>query len=450
MAPPTNAPTSAFDGEIIYENVGVLQDDYRKLLHHMSINGETVVPLWVFRSFCESYARFLPKGSDEKPSSAQISQWMESLEDGEVQENGSIIHGALAVGETKGKVSRDSGIQENSDPDKAHAYDNFDYKKSKQDGNIQVNDLIKHEARAIGDARKAISQYSGMQEDSENTNAHTGNEDSNRSETYMADVYEVIMSSVRVSTMDLSSRDAMLLVAQTLLNSNRMAQPSSQTADHILYVRWRNPKQQTKKMSGVCIGFARLELAQMAISGGLQWAGIFHNCSPWATGYKQVHCAHCFRFGHSHPACKNNQLCPKCGLQHPRKECKYTGRTTCVNCGGPHKTGSSKCPSRIHDIIKEGFWPLKVKVLNAGGQREIIQPQPQHLSEAPRDIAKATEHGPEPCPEPSDPNTILILEHLDRLKALVLANNPTAKIAKRKASASDSGEPPLQRVKREE
>lgn len=94
---------------------------------------------------------------------------------------------------------------------------------------------------------------------------------------------------------------------------------------------------------------------------------------------------------------------------------------------------------------KAGFWPLKVEVVNASfpfrppfgdkdnsGFQGRTNFQPQHQSDAPTGISSATEH----FPDPSDPKKVV--EHLDRLRALVLANNPTAGAPtqnKRKAQA---------------
>ena len=174
--PPTNEPAFAFDdGEILYDRIDALQDDYFELLHHMRINGETMVPLWVFRSFCESYARSLQKvskGSEEDDGSAQDSNLMESRdrEDEEIQENDLMKHGALAVGVTQEPVSRYSGTQEHSDPD-----------------------------RTI-------------------THGHTDPKNPKHSSTYVANAYEVMMTGVPTTSMDLSNRNAVLRVAQELIN----------------------------------------------------------------------------------------------------------------------------------------------------------------------------------------------------------------------------------------
>lgn len=96
------------------------------------------------------FLRKVSRGSDGKYSSAQDTNLVESLdcEDGEIREDGRTVYGALAVGETKGTVSRDSSLQEHSDPDWT------------------------------------------------NTHGHTGSKYPEHSSTYIADAYEVMMQSI--------------------------------------------------------------------------------------------------------------------------------------------------------------------------------------------------------------------------------------------------------------
>ncbi|MCJ1424201.1 hypothetical protein MMC29_002088 [Sticta canariensis] len=460
--PPTNEPAFAFDnGEILYDRIDALQDDYFELLHHMRINGETVVPLWVFRSFCESYARFLQKvskGSEEDAHSAQDSNLTESRdrEDEEIQENGLMKHGALAVGETKEPLPRDSGMQEHFDPVKAKAYHNFENKKSKHDEDIQVNDLMMHGALAVDVTQEPVSRYSGMQERSDPdrtiTQGHTGAKHPKHSSTYFADAYEVLMSGVPTTSMDLSNRNAVLRVAQELINCNGLAEPSSPTTDNILYVCWQNSKRKVGSFAPVCIGFTRVELVQRAVNDGIQWAGKRRTCIPWAIGHRLHQCVNCLRFGHSIRECTNKRRCPDCGLEHLGKRCQSTTPRTCLFCSGPHTTRSSRCPQRIHEMSKAGFWPIRVKVLNAtfpfrdkgsSGLQGRTEFQPPNQSDIPTGTSEATENFPDPT------NPKKIIKYLDRLRVPVLASRPTLSTTETPMQNKRKARAPVDRASRD-
>lgn len=400
-APKTDWPTFGFQNrELIYDNVDFLQDDYLKLLDHMRITGETTVPLWVFRSLYESFARFMrrvSKGSEEEDCSVQDTDLEKSLaeEEGEIQENNDhAMDGEVAaVDEVKETEIQDSGKQKHPDPDSANTHDNTD------------NEYLKH------------------------------------SRTCTVDVYEVMMGSVKIETMDLSNRLAMLGVAQDLINYNKLAQPSSHTTNHIVYLRWHKNKVENKVAANVCIGFTSLELASNAIRNGIQWAGLSHSCTPFATGHKLSYCSQCLGYGHAKRLCKLKQRCTKCGLEHSRQYCRTAGKT-CGSCGGAHNPGSPKCPLLIKEMMKAGFWPLKASIVNGStpvedkGSRELqdktmFQLQPQSdLQQRPPSQSAPTDlsQGTETLPDPSDPTKII--EHLDRLRALVLANGPIPPIAK--------------------
>lgn len=396
--PKTDWPTFGFQNhELIYDNVDFLQDDYLKLLDHMRITGETTVPLWVFRSLYESFARFMrrvSRGSEEEDYSAQDTDLEKSLaeEEGEIRENTDhAMDGAqAAVVEVKKTEFQDSGMQKHPDPDSASTHDNTDREYSKD------------------------------------------------SSTCTVDVYEVMMGSVKIGSMDLSNRLAMLQVAQELINHNKLAQPSSRTTNHIVYLRWHKNNVENKVAANVCIGFTSLELASKAIQDGIQWAGIVHSCTPFATGYKLSYCSQCLGYGHPKRQCKINQRCTKCGLEHSRQYCRISGKK-CGSCGGAHNPGSPKCPQLIQEMMRAGFWPLKASIVNASTSvedkelqdRTMFQPQPQSdlqqrppSQPAPTDVSQGTDT----LPDPSDPKKII--EHLDRLRALVLANGPIPPIAK--------------------
>lgn len=424
--PPTNERTFALEnGDIIYENIELLQDDYLQLLDHMRITGETAVPLWVFRSFCESYARFMPRvsgSSDKEYSSAQDTDLKGSLdEEGrEIQDNGLMMHGgALAVDEANEMLSRSSGMQDYSDPDRANTRDYMD-------------------------DRNPID-----------------------SSTYMVDAYEVIMRNVRFTTMDLSNRHAMLQVAEYLITSNGLAPPYSLTTNYILYLRWHQGDKPYKKRAHVCIGFTSLELATKAVKSGIRWAGKSHRCEPFATGRTLRHCPRCFSFDHFQSQCKKNQRCPRCSSEHSPAQKKCRAPQKCTQCGGTHNSDDPKCPRLSIEMRKAGFWPLRTKVVNSSTPpvkkckaKTKVQPkaqtnfqQPPASLSLPTDLSKETEH----FPDPSDPKKII--EHLDRLRTLVMASRPTPSIAKahkRKAQApdhrisEDSLEAVPKRLKREE
>lgn len=427
-APETNWPTFGFQNrELIYDDVDFLQDDYLKLLDHMRTTGETTVPLWVFRSLYESFAHFMrraSRGSEEKDCSAQDTDLEKSLaeEEGEIQENNHAMDGArAAVVESKETEVQDSGAQKRPDPDGASTHD------------ITDNECLKQSSAGT------------------------------------VDVYEVMMGSVKIGSMDLSNRLAMLQVAHELINHNKLAQPSSHITNHIVYLRWHKNNVENKVAANVCIGFTSLELASKAIQKGIQWAGIVHSCTPFATGYKLSYCSQCLGYGHPRRLCKTKQRCTRCGLEHSRQYCRVVGKK-CGSCGGAHSPGSPKCPLLIKEMIKSGFWPLKASIVNASTSvedqelQDKIRFQPQSQPDfhqrppslpAPSDLPRGTET----LPDPSDPKKII--EHLDRLRALVLANGPTPPVAKepklnkRKAQlplrdvSGDSFEIP-KRLKREE
>lgn len=408
IVPPTSERTFALEnGDIIYDNIELLQDDYLKLLDHMRITGETAVPLWVFRSFCESYARFMRKvlgSSDKEYSSPQNTDLKGSLDDEgrKIQDNGLMMQGALAVGEAKETVSRNSGMQEHSDPDRANTGDHTD------DGNPK---------------------------------------DSN---TDMVDAYEVIMRNVKLTTMDLSNRHAMLQVAEYLITSNGLAPPYPLTTNYILYLRWHQGDVPHRKRSDVCIGFTSLELATKAVNDDIQWAGKSHRCAPFATGRTLRHCSRCFSFDHFKSQCKMNQRCQRCGSEHHPAQRKCRAPQKCISCGGTHNTNDPKCPRLSIEMRKAGLWPLRAKVVNASAPpvwvkktraRKKVKPQPQtKFRQSPASLSLPTDTFEETdnFPDPSDPKKII--EHLDRLRNLVIASRPTPSIAKahkRKAQAPD-------------
>ena len=179
--PPTEWPTFAFeDREITYDNPVLLHDDYNKVLDYMRVSGETAVPLWVFRSLCESFARLMQRvsrRSDMEYLSAQNADAKERRAEKvlKIEENDLMTHGAMAIAGWKESVCQDSAMQEHSDPGSGSS-------------------LIK-----------------------------THNLNPKHPSTEMIDVYEVLMSNVNTTSMDLSNVPAMLQVAEELINSNKLA-----------------------------------------------------------------------------------------------------------------------------------------------------------------------------------------------------------------------------------
>lgn len=385
---------------MIYPNIDVLQDDYLRLLDHMRTTGETAVPLPVFRSFCESYAQFMrtaSTGSNEEYSSAQGKDLEGILddEDGEIPEEGEI----------------------------------------NTDGEILANDLMMQRALAVDEAKETPSQTSAMQEHSDPDEAITHNSFENHSSTHVVDKYEVVMCGVRVFSMDLSNPQAKLQVAQELIRSNDMAHLSSQTTDQILYLHWVKQNLKNKEKSSVCIGFTRLELANKAFNEGIQWAGEHHNCAPRARAHKLKYCINCLSYDHRQPQCKNTQRCSRCGSEHSRQQCTSTDRK-CATCGGNHTSQSPKCPQYVIQLMKAGLWPSRAKVVKRSAsktdkaiakleQRNTIQSQSQpdvHQSPASQSTLNDISMEIDVLPNPSDSKRIL--EHLDRLRTLVLASSP--------------------------
>lgn len=342
----------------------------------------------MFRSLCESYARLMEtvsRGSNEEYFSAQGADLQARLDEGvgRIQENDFMTHGAMAIGEATEMVPRNPG-QVQSYPDGANAHDNTNYEISK------------------------------------------------RPSTNTVDVYEVVMNNIEITSMDLSNRPAMLEVVQMLINSNKLAQSSSQGSDHILYIRWHKRRVgKNNTASSVCMGFTGLELASNAVKNGLTWAGKWHSCTP-KTGHKLNYCTKCLGYGHPCNKCPNRQRCSKCGSEHSKNICQSTCKK-CINCGGSHKPGNRKCPQFTTAVMKSGFWPSRARVVNASvpvGTYELqgrtaFQPQPQsNLQQHPASPSTPMDtKGTEYLPDPSDSKEVI--EHLDRLRALVIASRPT-------------------------
>lgn len=400
--PPTEWPTFAFeDRGIIYDDPDLLHDDYNKLVDYMTVSGETAVPLWVFRSLCESYARLMQrvsKGSDVEYLSAQNADFKERRADKilKIEENELTTHGAMAISGSKETVCQDSAMQEHSDPGTGSSH-------------IKTHNLNpKHPS------------------------------------TEMIDVYEVLMSNISTTSMDLSNVPAMLQVAEELINSNKLAQSSSQASDHILYLRWKKKRKLGGGTASVCIGFTTLELASRAVMDGIRWAEKSHPCVPFATGYKQKYCTNCLEYGHVHRQCERSQRCSKCGLEHLKKDCQSSGKK-CPTCGGAHFPGSPKCPRSVIEIRKAGLWPLRTRVVNTlivlGNLetcelhgRTTSQSQAQSDIQQHPDVRSSStvfSEGTENLPNPLDPEEVI--EHLDRIRALVIAGGPTPTISETSA-----------------
>lgn len=412
--PPSDWPVFAFENRERTYNVDLLQDDYLRVLEYMRSSGKRAVPLWVFRSLCESYARLMEtvsRGFNEKYISAQDKDLQARLDEevGRIQENDFMTHGTMTISEVTEMVSRNPGVQGLSYPDRANTYDN------------------------------------------------TNDEISKRPSIYMVDVYEVLMSNIKITDMDLSDRPAMLEVVQMLINSNKLAQPSSQGSDHILYIRWHKRRVGRNKASSVSIGFTGLELASNAVKKGLKWAGKSHSCTPIATGHKLKYCMKCLGYGHRFGKCPNRERCSKCGSEHSKKICQSTYKK-CINCGGSsHKPGSTKCPQLMTAMMKAGFWPSRARVVNASAPvgnmgtcelqgRTAFQPQPQfNLQQHPASPSTPMDtKGIEYLPDPSDSKKIL--EHLDRLRALVIASRPTPSISEEPTRSKRKTQVPLDHV----
>lgn len=409
--PSTNWPQFAFQNrKIVYDKIDFLEDDYLKLLDHMKTNGETAVPLWLFRSLCESFARFMRRvsGEPDENSSAKDTHLEESLkyEDGEIQENSITTLEALAVNEAKETPSQDSGMQEHSDLDTAKTHKNIDNGNTKD------------------------------------------------SSTDMVDVYEVRMTNVRSTSMDLSSRPSTLRVAQELINSNRFA---GSTSNDILYLRW-DKRDPAKTLSNLSIGFTRLEMAKAAIEHGMKWAEVSHACVPFAKGHKLQYCSNCFLHGHSQKQCKSAHRCSKCGSEHSKLTCLFPGKK-CTACGGPHNSASTKCPQLLIEMSKAGFWPLRVRVTDASNLvvdkdtsenrgRSMSQSKPQSDPQQRSTVQSAPRNTSQGAREPSDPlDPKKMIEHLDRLRALVLSSKPTVpSSAKEPTRAKRKAESPVRHV----
>lgn len=410
--PPSDWPVFAFENRERTYNVDLLQDDYLRVLEYMRSSGKRAVPLWVFRSLCESYARLMEtvsRGSNEEYFSAQDADMQARLDEevGRIQENDFMTHGAMAIGEATEMVSRNP-VQGHSYPDRANTHDN------------------------------------------------TNNEISKRQSTCMVDVYEVLMSNIEITSMDLSDRPAMLEMVQMLINSNKLAQPSSHGSDHILYIRWHKRRLDRSKASSVCIGFTGLELASNAVKKGLKWAGKSHSCTPIATGHKLKYCMKCLGYGHRPSRCPNRQRCSKCGSEHPKKICQSTYKE-CINCGGSsHKPGSTKCPRLMTAMMKAGCWPSRATVVNVSVPvgnvgtcelqgRPALQPQQFNLQQHPASPSTPTDtKGTEYLPDPSDSKKII--EHLDRLRALVIASRPTPSISEEPTRSKRKTQAPFDHV----
>ena len=127
-------------------------------------------------------------------------------------------HGTLAVGGTKELVPRASGMLDYFNPAKSNAYYRLKNTKFKHDGE--------------------------------------------HSSKHVAYAYEVLMKGVPKTSMDLSNRSAMLLVAQELINCNGLLKPSLPTIDHISYLHWQNTKSKVESIGDVCIGFTSVKLVR--------------------------------------------------------------------------------------------------------------------------------------------------------------------------------------------
>lgn len=70
--------------------------------------------------------------------------------------------------------------------------------------------------------------------------------------------------------------------------------------------------------------------------------------------YRFIRCFKCQHLGHSSNQCKSDSCCNNCGSESC-KEQYCTKPSQCCNCGGSHKSSSSKCPEFIRIVNQRKF-----------------------------------------------------------------------------------------------
>lgn len=162
---------------------------------------------------------------------------------------------------------------------------------------------------------------------------------------------KVLMKDVPVSSilsMDLSIKKKRSMAARHLELCN--SGPFRANVIQTVIFAPQFPNEDVGKLS-IIIDFNKPEPANQALTQGLLWDGVRHDCVRWLEGDLFEQCYKFQALEYHEMECRGELRCGKCAGSHSTILCDQAF-SECVLCGGAHESTDSSCPIRFHHEAK--------------------------------------------------------------------------------------------------